>query len=374
MRRFKIAVIGIAIMVLLAPVPASAVVSKKKRAVAPKAKVAASKRKVIPVENWKEPSFADSSLGDNIEGEDLVVRKAAVDALGPFNGSIVVSDPQSGRILTIVNQKLGLRGGFQPCSTIKLVCAMAGLSEGVIDRNSMIRVDRYSRLNLTEALAHSNNPYFANVGSMLGYDRVTRYSKMFGLGEKAGLDIAGEKAGDYPTEAPKYGGVGMMTSYGLGITVTPLELASILGTISNGGTMYYLQYPKNAMEIARFKPRVKRLLDIGDQVPEIKPGMMAAVEYGTARRAAYDPNEPILGKTGTCTDKDSPTHLGWFGSFNEVGHNKLVVVVLLTGGKQVNGGVAAGVAGNVYRNLSRQQFFAAGPMPGLTGFTVAGTE
>ncbi len=374
MRRFKIAVIGIAIMVLLAPVPASAVVSKKKRAVAPKAKVAASKRKVIPVENWREPSFADSSLGDNIEGEDLVVRKAAVDALGPFNGSIVVSDPQSGRILTIVNQKLGLRGGFQPCSTIKLVCAMAGLSEGVIDRNSMIRVDRYSRLNLTEALAHSNNPYFANVGSMLGYDRVTRYSKMFGLGEKAGLDIAGEKAGDYPTEAPKYGGVGMMTSYGLGITVTPLELASILGTISNGGTMYYLQYPKNAMEIARFKPRVKRLLDIGDQVPEIKPGMMAAVEYGTARRAAYDPNEPILGKTGTCTDKDSPTHLGWFGSFNEVGHNKLVVVVLLTGGKQVNGGVAAGVAGNVYRNLSRQQFFAAGPMPGLTGFTVAGTE
>ncbi len=374
MRRFKIAVIGIAIMVLLAPVPASAVVSKKKRAVAPKAKVAASKRKVIPVENWREPSFADSSLGDNIEGEDLVVRKAAVDALGPFNGSIVVSDPQSGRILTIVNQRLGLRGGFQPCSTIKLVCAMAGLSEGVIDRNSMIRVDRYSRLNLTEALAHSNNPYFANVGSMLGYDRVTRYSKMFGLGEKAGLDIAGEKAGDYPTEAPKYGGVGMMTSYGLGITVTPLELASILGTISNGGTMYYLQYPKNAMEIARFKPRVKRLLDIGDQVPEIKPGMMAAVEYGTARRAAYDPNEPILGKTGTCTDKDSPTHLGWFGSFNEVGHNKLVVVVLLTGGKQVNGGVAAGVAGNVYRNLSRQQFFAAGPMPGLTGFTVAGTE
>ncbi len=374
MRRFKIAVIGIAIMVLLAPVPASAVVSKKKRAVAPKAKVAASKRKVVPVENWREPSFADSSLGDNIEGEDLVVRKAAVDALGPFNGSIVVSDPQSGRILTIVNQKLGLRGGFQPCSTIKLVCAMAGLSEGVIDRNSMIRVDRYSRLNLTEALAHSNNPYFANVGSMLGYDRVTRYSKMFGLGEKAGLDIAGEKAGDYPTEAPKYGGVGMMTSYGLGITVTPLELASILGTISNGGTMYYLQYPKNAMEIARFKPRVKRLLDIGDQVPEIKPGMMAAVEYGTARRAAYDPNEPILGKTGTCTDKDSPTHLGWFGSFNEVGHNKLVVVVLLTGGKQVNGGVAAGVAGNVYRNLSRQQFFAAGPMPGLTGFTVAGTE
>ena len=90
----------------------------------------------------------------------------------------------------------------------------------------------------------------------------------------------------------------------------------------------------------------------------VKPGMMAAVDHGTARRAQYNANEPILGKTGTCTDRSTPTHLGWFGSFNEVGHNKLVVVVLLTGGKPVNGPVAAAVAGSVYRNLSSQQFFA----------------
>ena len=50
--------------------------------------------------------------------------------------------------------------------------------------------------------------------------------------------------------------------------------------------------------------------------------------------------------------------LGWFGSFNEVNHNKLVVVVLLTGGRPVNGPVAAGIAGQVYKNLSQQQFFA----------------
>jgi hypothetical protein len=50
--------------------------------------------------------------------------------------------------------------------------------------------------------------------------------------------------------------------------------------------------------------------------------------------------------------------LGWFGSFNEVAGRKLVVVVLLTGGRLVNGPVAAGVAGAVYRNLSHQQFFA----------------
>ena len=91
MRRFVQALA--CLMVLLAPAAVDAAVSKKKPVA--KTKVAASKRnrKAVPVDNWKEPSFADSSLGDNIEGEDLVVRKAAVDALGPFNGSIVVSDP-----------------------------------------------------------------------------------------------------------------------------------------------------------------------------------------------------------------------------------------------------------------------------------------
>ncbi len=90
---------------------------------------------------------------------------------------------------------------------------------------------------------------------------------------------------------------------------------------------------------------------------------MGAVEYGTARRAQYDPSEPIFGKTGTCTDRATPTHLGWFGSFNEVGNNRLVVVVLLTGGKAVNGPVAAQIAGSVYKNLSGQQFFAGSPIP-----------
>ena len=85
---------------------------------------------------------------------------------------------------------------------------------------------------------------------------------------------------------------------------------------------------------------------------------MGAVEYGTARRANYDPKEPIFGKTGTCTDSSTPTHLGWFGSFNDVLSKKLTVVVLLTGGRPVSGPVAAGVAGNVYRNLSQQNYFA----------------
>lgn len=303
---------------------------------------------------WDAPTYADSTAGDIVDGEDLVVRRAAVEALGPFNGTVVVADPATGRILTIVNQKLALKSGFQPCSTIKLVAGLAALSEGVIERNTRLRMGSGS-MNLTEALARSNNPYFATLGVKLGFERVHYYSRLFGLGERAGLNIDGEEPGMLTPAPPKNGGVGMMTSFGEGISLTALQLTALLSAIANGGTLHYLQYPRSQEEIDNFVPRVKRYLDVQEWIPELRPGMMGAVDFGTARRAAYDPNEPILGKTGTCTDQR--THLGWFGSFNEVGDKKLVVVVLLTGGAPVNGPVAAGIAGNVYKQLSKKQYF-----------------
>jgi penicillin-binding protein 2 len=316
----------------------------------------APKRRRTAYSFWTEPTYANAAVGDLVEGEDPVIRRAAVEALGPYNGTVVVADPSSGRILAVVNQRLALKSGFQPCSTIKLVAALAALSEGIVDRETMLRLYGRKKMNLTEALAHSNNPYFARLGVQLGYERVAYYARLFGLGERAGLNIEGENPGVFPASATKDGGVGMMTSFGEGISLTPLELTGLLVAIANGGTLYYLQYPRSEQEISEFIPRVKRHLDIAQWLPEIKPGMQAAVEYGTARRAHYDDNEPILGKTGTCTD--NRTHLGWFGSFNEVGRNKLVVVVLLTGGKPVNGPVAAGIAGGVYKNLSGQNYFA----------------
>lgn len=306
---------------------------------------------------WREPNFADSGEGDWIDGEDLQVRRAAAEALGPYNGSVTVVDPYTGRILALVNQKLAFKSGFQPCSTIKIVAALAALSEGIIQRDTPVRLTRRSSMTLTEALAVSNNPYFASLGEKLGFDRVTYYARLFGLGERAGLNIEGEQPGILPLSPPP-GGVGMMTSFGSGISLTPLQLAALLSSIANGGTLYYLQHPRSEPEVTHFVPRVKRHLDIQRWIPELKPGMMGAVEYGTAKRARIDNDEPILGKTGTCTDERSPTHLGWFGSFNDVGRNKLVVVVLLTGGRLVNGPVASGIAGAVYRNLSQQNYFA----------------
>jgi penicillin-binding protein 2 len=301
---------------------------------------------------WTEPTYADSTVGDNADGEDLDVRRAAVEALGPYNGSVVVVNPASGRILSIVNQKLALGSGFQPCSTIKVSVALAALSEKVVGRDGKLWRRGY---NLTQALAHSNNFYFATLGLKLGFDKVSYYAHLFGYGEKAGLNIAGENPGRFPSAPPKNGGVGMLTSFGEEIAQTPLQLAALMSALANGGTLYYLQYPRSVQDVSNFVPQVKHQLDIQNLIPEIKPGMLAAVEYGTARRAQQD--EAIAGKTGTCTD--SHTHLGWFGSFNEAGKNKLVVVVLLTGGRPAIGPMAAGVAGEVYRNLAQKNYFAA---------------
>ena len=132
------------------------------------------------------------------------IRRAAVAALGTMNGSVVVADPTNGRILTIVNQKLALKNGFIPCSTIKLVTALAALSEHVVDaRRPGIHIARRVRYNLTTALAHSNNQYFGVLGTRLGFERVERYAQMLGLGEKAGLDIPGEQPGSVPPSLPR---------------------------------------------------------------------------------------------------------------------------------------------------------------------------
>jgi penicillin-binding protein 2 len=308
----------------------------------------------------KRPPVVDPTAGDNVDGDDLTIRRAAVAGLGPQSGSVVVVDPATGRVLSMVNQRLGLKTGFTPCSTIKLVTSLAALTEHVVGRDTSIFVGRHISFTLTTAIAHSNNQYFNILGTRLGFERVTRYAQMLGLSEKAGFEIPGEQPGVLPAEPPRNGGVGMMTSFGEGITLTPLELAALLSAIANGGTLYYLQYPRTQAEIDQFIPKVKRSLELAPNgIADIRMGMRAAVDYGTARRAGYDSSEPILGKTGTCTDFRLGSHMGWFGSFNDVGHHQLVIVVMLAGSRSTSGPVAAGVAGAIYRNLSGQRYFAA---------------
>ena len=315
-------------------------------------------------ERFYMSSFAqDISEGDLTSGEDPVVRQAAVDALGNMNGTVVAIEPTSGRILAMVNQKLALSSGAQPCSTIKLSVALAALSEGLIDKNTEVALGRRSRMNLTEALAHSNNAYFEALGRQLGFDKVSYYAHQYGLGEMAGYNMAGEQVGIYPdAEIPStLGGVGKMCSFGEGISMTPLQLGALVSAIANGGTLYYLQHPATPEDVASFQPRVKRHLDFAPLIPEISDGMAGAVLYGTARHLRVNFNEEsILGKTGTCSR--AGTRYGWFASYANTDVGRIVTVVFLQGGRPTYGPKAAEIAGHMYRNLYDHNFFIAKPL------------
>jgi penicillin-binding protein 2 len=317
-------------------------------------------------ERFHTSSFASEITdGDVTAGEDPIVRQAAIDALGNMNGTVVAIEPTSGRVLAMVNQKLALSSGAQPCSTIKLSVALAALSEGVIDEGTQVSLGGRSRMNLTTALAHSNNAYFEAVGRKLGFEKVQYYAHQYGLGELAGYDIPGEQLGTYPEEeiSAKLGGVSKMCSFGEGISMTPLQLGALVTAISNGGTLYYLQHPVTPDAVANFQPRIKRHLDIEPVIPELSDGMAGAVAYGTARSLRLNFNEEsILGKTGTCSH--AGTRFGWFASYANTDIGRIVTVVFLQGGRPTFGPKAAEIAGRMYRNLYDHNFFVAGT-PGI---------
>ena len=318
-------------------------------------------------ERFTASSFASSDIfaDDVTAGENPVVRQAAIDALGDMNGTAVVIDPSNGRILAMVNQKLALSPGAEPCSTIKITVAMAALSEGIVSRDTMVHLPGF-RMNMTQALAHSNNLYFEELGRELGFDRVRHYATQFGLGELAGYNIPGEQLGVYPDEPipTSEGGVGRMCSFGQGVSLTPLQLGAFVSALANGGTLYYLQHPTTPVEIASFEPKVKRKLDIAKFVPDVQDGMAGAVQYGTARRLRANFQEfPVFGKTGTCSDKG--TRFGWFASYSQTPLGAMVTVFFLEGGRPTFGPRAAELTGEFYRNLQNSNYFAekgsAGP-------------
>jgi len=330
--------------------------------------VARSHRRHRYYERFSTSSYAQDTVeGDLTAGEDPIVRQAAIDALGNMNGTLVAIEPTSGRILAMVNQRLALSSGAQPCSTIKLSVALAALSEGIITKETEVRLGGRYHMNLTMALARSNNAYFETVGRELGFEKVAYYAHQYGLGELAGYNIPAEQVGTYPGAeiSAKLGGVGKMCSFGEGVSMTPLQLGALVSAIANGGTLYYLQHPTTPEQVADFEPRVKRRLDIAPLIPEISDGMAGAVTYGTARHLMVNFNqEEILGKTGTCSH--AGTRYGWFASYANTDVGRIVTVVFLEGGRPTYGPKAAQIAGEMYRNLYDHNFFVTRPIPAAT--------
>lgn len=299
--------------------------------------------KKVVFERSLRTETVDNILGDNPDGEDLEVRRAAISALGSHAGTVVVLEPQTGRILSIVNQKWAIRQSFKPCSTIKLVTAFAGLNESLINQSGVI-TQRNFAMNLDDALAYSNNAYFQRVGVDLGSQKMVNYARLLGLGEPTGLNVEGEVGG----RVPDGNNNARIYSHGDDFQVTPLQLAVMVSAISNGGRLVVPQIPRTKFEKANFKGFMKRQINLpANNLLRIIPGMIGAATYGTARRGV-DQSLDIAGKTGSCIGNGS-----WVGLFASVApiENPQYAVVVILRGQGERGKYAAAVAGQIYNAL-----------------------
>ena len=281
---------------------------------------------------------------DDTRGEDMEVRRVAVNALGYHAGTVVVMDPVTGQIYSIVNQEWALRRGFKPCSTIKLVTGVAGLEEKMISPFESTNIsDRY-KIDLTDALAYSNNTYFQHIGGQVGFDKMMGYAKQLGLGEKTGVNVPLEYPGRLPAEKSGFA-LNRMSSHGDDFEVTAVQLGTLVSSMANGGKLLVPYIPRTPQEA---KPKVRRSIDIAeDNLRRMVPGMVGAVNYGSGKKA-YDPLQTVAGKTGTCIGQGA--WVGLFASYAPLANPRLAVVVI-TRGPDARKHFPAAVAGKIYREL-----------------------
>lgn len=283
--------------------------------------------------------------GDDLSKENLQYRKIAVEALEAHKGSVIIMNPQTGQVQTIVNQEQAFRRGWSPASVFKIVTSVAGIEENVLkDSEKGFGYDATGwRTNLTQALAVSDSDYFKSVASEVGSESLIKYARLLGLGAKTGINYGGEIDGYVPeTINQKNERLGIA---GGEIEVTPLQLAVLISTFANGGKIFV---PQAASDNQNILPQVReQILVSKNTLTEIRKGLREAVKNGTGNDAD-NPATTVAGKTGTAISEDNAA--GLFVSYAPEDNPKFVIVVALEG-KNETGRIAAQIAGKIYTAL-----------------------
>jgi penicillin-binding protein 2 len=281
---------------------------------------------------------------------DIGMQKAVEDAFGTKAGALVAIKPDTGEVLALESLpsfdpnkfihgikaedwkelmsdkrkpmlNRALQGQFPPGSTFKIAMAVAGLEEGVITPDTIINCSGgvtlgkhtfgcwkkhgHGAVNLHRALRESCDVYFYELGKRLGIDNIHKYSLALGLGSPTGLGLQKERTGLIPSTEWKrqkrgagwYLGETYNASIGQGyVAVTPIQLALMTATVSNGGRLIQPTLIKNPADI-----RVRSVIDLKpDTLRQVMSGVSAVVnEAGGTARIAASQIVRIGGKTGT---------------------------------------------------------------------------
>lgn len=350
----------------------------------------------------------DVTLSIDMEFQSVMETRirTSLEQLGLHKASAVALDPRSGEIRALVslpsydsnafaggidsklyqqliedpNQPLfprAIAGEYPSGSSFKPIVAAAALAEGVITEHTTIlsvggisvgpwffpdwRAGGHGLTDVRKALADSVNTFFYIIGGGyddmvgLGVDRITQYGRLFGLGEKTGVDLPGEADGFLPSKEWKeetkgerwYVGDTYHLAIGQGdILVTPIQMAEAIAAIANGGTRYR---PHVVHEIGN-----DLVAEESNELPEnvtsilsiVREGMRQAVTSGSARSLSVLPVE-VAGKTGTAQLGGERNPHAWFVGFAPYEDPEIVLVILIEEGGE-GSSVAVPIAYDVF--------------------------
>jgi penicillin-binding protein 2 len=385
----------------------------------------------ISLVNRKEPT----------PGKNLVLslerrlQQKAREAFGDATGVAVAADPRDGRLLCYLNLPsfdpnsfVGgisqeewdslrtnpfhpltdrvIQGLYPPGSIFKIVLAIAALEEGLVTPQEKVFCNGRYRLgartfrcwrraghgsvDLHQAIVQSCDVYFYQLGQRLGIELIQDYAKRFGLGQRTGVPIEGEKAGLVPSpewkrkrfREPWYEGETLVVSIGQGaLLVTPLQILSMLSAVANGGTLFR---PRLVQKVEFTDGRVFMETDahpissppLSARTASIVRKALRAVvtaEKGTGRRARLD-DVPVAGKTGTAQvvrlddQKDEEGEIArerrdhaWFACYAPADAPEIAVVVLAE-----HGGHGGETAAPIARAILEEYFRPTEPDNPLT--------
>ncbi len=249
-------------------------------------------------------------------------------------------------------------GLYPPASTMKIVTAAAALEEGTVTQTTVFRPcnkgylfgnrwagcwnSGHGAMSFRDAMTHSCDVYFYQVGHLLGLDRWGRYARGFGLGSRTGFDSSEEKPGLVP-DAEYYDPAknrawspGKMLNLAIGqgeLLVTPLQMATLIAAVANGGTLYqpYIidRVVSDEGEILESgAPAVRNRLPISPETLQlIQEAMIAVVNEGTARSVRL-PYAQVAGKTGTAENPHGLDH-SWFVGYAPADSPRIAVAAIM---------------------------------------------
>ena len=271
-----------------------------------------------------------------------------------------------------------IQGEYPPGSVFKIVTAISALNEGKITVNDKYFCPGYFTLgrktfrcweekghktmDFLSGVTNSCDVYFYNVGLKSGIENMISYAEKFYLGKSLGIELPSEKCGFLPvsswrkTKFKKWAdGDTVNIAIGQGyLTVTPLQLASLISTVANKGKIYrpYLVskiLTQDGVIVYEHKPEKISTIELHENVwNEIEKALINVVEAGTGRAAKVQ-NLTIAGKTGTAENPHGPDH-AWFVCYGPVEKPKLALSIFVEhGGK--GGAVAAPIAQKIFSKL-----------------------